>query len=253
MSTSTSKASSIPSKVENAPSTTTSKQSIPQPINSQSKNSQSNLTQIPSHLPLHQSNHPNQKPHGIPLPQSQKQHIGPPRYQPPPPPGGILKNLSPQRSGIPTPNFHHSSHLTETNAHLNLKFPQEVPRLTTIYIPDRNPGTLSRIATARTLQQQSQQQRQPLNNNTQSQPSPHLSTTDDDQSTTSRNHQQEMLKFVRKSDTDSVSAHSPNPNLNANIPSANNLIRMNAAEQSRHFQVSMLSTTINSIHLLWKF
>lgn len=241
MSTSTSKVSAIP-KVENAPSTSTNKQSIPQPTSLQSKNS-TNSTQIPSHLPLHQSNH-QQKSHGIPLPQSQKQQIGPPRYQPPPPPGGILKNLSPQRSGIPTPNFHQSAHPTETNAHLNLKFPQEVPRLTTIYIPDRNPGTLSRIATARTLQQQRQ-----TNNNTQSQPSPHLSTTDDEQSTSSRNHQQEMLKFVRKNDTDSISAHSPNPNNpnsnsnpNVNIPSANNLIRMNATEQNRHFQVSIYFT-----------
>lgn len=261
MSTSTSKASSIP-KVENAPSTSINKQSIPLPNSSHSKIQQSNPTHIPSHLPLHQSNQ-QQKSHGIP--QSQKQHIGPPRYQPPPPPSGILKNLSPQRSGIPTPSFHQSSNSTETNAHLNLKFPQEVPRLTTIYIPDRNPGTLSRIATARSLQQQ----RHPNNNNnnvnnnninnntninnTQSQPSPHLSTTDDEQqSTSSRNHQQEMLKFVRKSDNDSVSAHSPNanPNPSANIPSANHLIRMNAAEQSRHFQVSYL--TINHFLLLWK-
>lgn len=215
MSTSTSKTSAIP-KIDNVPSTSTSKQSIPQPL------SRSN----PSHLPLHQNV---QKSHGIPsiIPQQQK-HLQPPRYQPPPPaPGGILKNISPQRSGIPTPQFHQSSQLTETNDHLNLKFPQEVPKLATIYIPDRNS---SRIATARTLQQQ----RQAINS-VQSQPSPHLSTTDDDQSISSRNHQQEMLKFVRKSETDSVSAHSPNPNV---IPTANNLIRMNAAEQSRHFQVT---------------
>lgn len=151
-------------------------------------------------------------------------------FQPPPPPGGILKNISPQRSGIPTPQFHHSSNQTEPNAHLNLKFPQEVPKLTTVYIPDRNPTTSSRIGQTRSLQPP----RQSINS-LQSQPSPHLSTTDDEQSTSSRNHQQEMLKFVRKSDTDSVSAHSPNPNA---IPSANNLIRMNANEQSRHFQVS---------------
>lgn len=235
MSTSTSKSSAIP-KIENVPSTSVSKQSIPQPINSQSKSNnhhQTNQTQISSHLPLHQSV---QKSHGIPsiTPQPQK-HLQPPRYQPPPPaPGGILKNISPQRSGIPTPQFHHSSHSTETNAHLNLKFPQEVPKLTTVYIPDRNPGTTSRIAT-RSLQQQ----RQSINGNSaQSQPSPHLSTTDDEQaSTSSRNHQQEMLKFVRKSDTDSVSAHSPNPNA---IPTANNLIRMNTTEQNRHFQVSLI-------------
>lgn len=232
---STLKTSAIP-KVENAPSTSNSKQSIPQKSSSHSKHiSQSNnghSSQIPSHLPLHQNIQP-PKSHGIPQPQK---HLGPPRYQPPPPPaGGILKNISPQRSGIPTPNFHHSPSSADTNTHLNLKFPQEIPKLTTVYIPDR-PGISSRIATTRSLQQQ----RQSINN-IQSQPSPHLSTTDDDQSTSSRNHQQEMLKFVRKSDTDSVSAHSPNPNTiqNANIPSANNLLRMNAVEQSRHFQVSL--------------
>ncbi|XP_031625458.1 coiled-coil domain-containing protein 85C [Contarinia nasturtii] len=233
MSTSTSKSSAIP-KIENVPSTSVSKQSIPQPISSQSKSNnhhQANPSQIPSHLSLHQNV---QKSHGIPsiIPQPQK-HLQPPRYQPPPPaPGGILKNISPQRSGIPTPQFHQSSHATETNAHLNLKFPQEVPKLTTVYIPDRNPGTSSRIATATATARSLQQQRQTING-LQSQPSPHLSTTDDEQSTSSRNHQQEMLKFVRKSDTDSVSAHSPNPNA---IPSANNVIRMNTTEQSRHFQ-----------------
>ncbi|XP_055297965.1 coiled-coil domain-containing protein 85C [Sitodiplosis mosellana] len=224
MSTSTSKSSAIP-KVDNVPST--SKQSIPLPISS--KHSQQNPSQIPSHLPLHHQNV--QKSHGIPsiIPQPQKHLAGPPRYQPPPPPGSILKNISPQRSGIPTPQFHHSSHSNDTNAHLNLKFPQEVPKLTTVYIPDRNTATSSRIGTARSLQPS----RQSINS-VQSQPSPHLSTTDDEQqSTSSRNQQQEMLKFVRKSDTDSVSAHSPNPNA---IPPANNLIRMNANEQSRHLQ-----------------
>lgn len=238
MSTSTSKNSAIP-KVDNVPSTSTISKSIPQPSSAQSKNhpNQNHSSQIPSHLPLHQSVQ-HQKTHGIPsiIPQSQKQHLGPPRYQPPPPPGGGIKNIniSPQRSGIPTPQFHHSSQPTDPNVHLNLKFPQEVPKLATVYIPDRNPGTSSRIATPRSLQHQ----RQSINN-LQSQPSPHLSTTDDEQqSISSRNHQQEMLKFVRKSDSDSVSAHSPNPN--ANIPSGNNLIRMNTAEQSRHFQVSSL-------------
>lgn len=309
MSTSaTSKASAIP-KVENVPSTSstaTNKQSIAQShhhITSQSKNSTHHHSNQISHLPLHQ-NTQLQKSHTIPsiIPQSRKQHHGPPQYQPPPPPGGngsgssnsvgILKNISPQRSGIPTPNFHHSSQnnnaattagatastaTSDTNAHLNLKFPQEVPRLTTIYIPDRNPGTLSRIATARSLHQQ----RQAVNNNnsnninintnhsnstsSQSQPSPHPSTTDDEQSNTGAhrlNHQQhqEMLKFIRKSDTDSAQ-HSPNPNHPAATAStssssstaaavaaaaaANNIIRMNAAEQNRHFQVSCVFIQIH--------
>lgn len=305
MSTSaTGKTSSIP-KVDNVPSTSSStaanKQSIAQSlhhITSQSKNSTAHhhSNQI-SHLP-HSTQL--QKSHTIPsiIPQSsRKQHHGPPQYQPPPPPGGsgsgnsnsvgILKNISPQRSGIPTPSFHHStqnnnnpttsggiggSAPSESNAHLNLKFPQEVPRLTTIYIPDRNPGTLSRIATARTLHQQRQAANGNNNNNgnnininsnqsnstsSQSQPSPHPSTTDDEQSNTGhrlshQQHQQEMLKFIRKSDNDSA-AHSPNPNhpgattstssssaaaAAAATAAANNIIRMNAAEQNRHFQVS---------------
>lgn len=227
MSTSTTKTSAIP-KIENVPSTS-SKLSIPHPSSSQPKNIPAHPSQIPSHLPQTSQ----QKSHGIPsiIPQPQKHQLGPPRYQPPPPPGGILKNISPQRSGIPTPSFHHSSNATDANAQLNLKFPQEVPKLTTVYIPDRNPGTLSRIATSR-----SAQHRQPVNG-IQSQPSPHLST-DDEQSSTSRNHQQEMLKFVRKSDTDSIPSHSPS--LNANIPSAANLIRMNATEQNRQFRVSWI-------------
>lgn len=282
------KASAIP-KVDNVPSTSTAtnKQSIAQShhITAQSKTSNSthHHSNQSSHLPLHQnSTQQLQKAHTIPsiIPQSRKQHLGPPQYQPPPPPGGIsssgigiLKNLSPQRSGIPTPSFHHSaqnnatststpgSATSDTNAHLNLKFPQEVPRLSTIYIPDRNPGTLSRIATARSLHQQRQAATGNNNNNpnninsnhsnstsSQSQPSPHPSTTDDEQSNTGHriNHQQqqEMLKFIRKSDTDSIStaAHSPNPNHPAAAAStsaaAAAAIRMNAAEQNRHFQVS---------------
>lgn len=177
--------------------------------------------------------------------QSQKQHLVPPRYQPPPPPSGILKNIPPRSSGIPTLN-HHSSHTADTNAaqHLNLKFPQEVPKLISVYIPEgeRRSGNPSRIATARSTQQQRQslgvqhqlQQPSPQNN--------HLST-DDEQTTSTRAtvhsqqppQQQEMLKFVRKSDTDSVAAHSPNPSTS----SSSNTARMTAAEQNRHFQVQI--------------
>lgn len=227
MSASTSKISSA----QNAHINSTNKQSIPMSISSQATlNHQSastaHLSQIPAHLA-----HAHQKSHGN-IPQSQKQHLGPPRYQPPPPPGGsILKHVSPQRSGIPT-LFHHSAHTAEANAHLNLKFPQEVPRLTNVYIPERSGPHPSRIATARSPNRQS------LNNIVQQQqPSPHPSTTDDEQTASVRGHQptQDMLKFVRKSDGDSVPAHSPNPNVNG--PNAGNMIRMASAEQNRHFQV----------------
>lgn len=223
-------------KVDSVQTTSTNKQSIPQPsINTQSSITHSNHhTQIPSHLQLQQQQQQQQKLHGIPsiISQSQKQHLRqPPSYHPPPPPGSILKNISPQRSGIPTLNYQNpSTHQTaDTNAHLNLKFPQEVPKLTNIYIPDRTANP-SRIATARTLQQQRQ-------NTIVQQSSPHPSTTDEEQ-TINRNtqQQQEMLKFVRKSDSDSMSNHSPNPNVN--VPSSNsNLIRMASNEQNRHFQV----------------
>lgn len=226
-------------KVDSIQSASTSKQSIPQPTNTQSiNNQQSHATQHHSQLPLHVQ----QKSHGIPSIIPQKRHLVPPRYQEPPPvQSGILKNLPAQRSGIPTLNNHNSNQSSADinaplNLNLNLKFPQEVPKLQTVYIPDRNTANPSRIATARSLQPS----RQSLN----SQPSPHLST-DDEQSSTNR-PQQEMLKFVRKSDADSVSAHSPNPNVQQ---TANNLIRMNAVEQNRHFQVS----TSGDVHCKIKY
>lgn len=234
MSASTSKISSN----QNTHINSTHKQSIPFPINTQSTINHTNLTahqsQIPAHLSLHQ------KSHGIPsiIPQSQKQHLGPPRYQPPPPPGGsILKHVSPQRSGIPT--FHQTGHQqADVNAHLNLKFPQDVPKLTNICIPDRLGPHPSRIATARS----SSNTRQSLNSlAAHQQPSPHPSTTDDEQTTSGRGtHPQDMLKFVRKSDGEpAMSAHSPNPNVNVASGGGGNMIRMASVEQNRHFQVNV--------------
>lgn len=222
-------------KIDSIQSASTSKPSIPQPIsNSQITNNNNQHTahvsqQHHSHLPLHIA----QKSHGFSstIPQAQKRHLVPPRYQEPPPvvQSGILKNIPISRgSGIPTLNQHQVNGVTEINAplNLNLKFPQEVPKLTTVYIPDRTSANPSRIATARSLQSS----RQSLNN---SQPSPQSTqlSTDDEVSASQR---QEMLKFVRKNETDTVSAHSPNPNVQI---AANNFIRMNAAEQNRHFQV----------------
>lgn len=213
-------------KIDSIQSASTSKPSIPQPMNIQITNNNQHTAHVSqqhhSHLPLHIS----QKSHGFTstIPQGQKRHLVPPRYQEPPPvQSGILKNIPIPRSGIPTLNHHHQVNgAADLNAplNLNLKFPQEVPKLTTVYIPDRNSVNPSRIATARSLQPS----RQSLN----SQPSPQ---TDDEHSAANR---PEMLKFVRKSETDTVSPHSPNPNVQA---SANNFIRMNPAEQNRHFQV----------------
>lgn len=222
MSASTSKISSA----QNAHISSANKQSIPLPHSAQLGHPSAHASQLPAHLAAHA----HQKSHAAAIPQSQKQHLGPPRYQPPPPPGGsILKHVSPQRSGIPT-LFHHSAHTAEANAHLNLKFPQDVPQLTSVCIPDRSGPHPSRIATARSLTRQS------LNGLVQQQqPSPHPPSTDDEQTGSARGHQQDMLKFVRKSDGDQVPAHSPNPNVNG--PNAGNMMRMASAEQNRHFQV----------------
>lgn len=170
-------------------------------------------------------------------------HSVPPRYQPPPQPtSGILKrNTSPTKSGIPTFN-HHPSEGVATNlpsAHLNIKYPPEVPKLANVYIPEsvRSTGNPSRIATART----SQPNRPSPNNNNQgsgqSQPSSSRSIVDEEQQRQHQQHQQqEMLKFVRKSDTESVSSTSA-PSSNAPHPStSNNILRMPATEQNRHLQ-----------------
>lgn len=223
MSASTSKISSN----QNTHISSTNKQSIPLPINAHINhlNPTAHTSQIPAHFALHQKNH------GVP--QSQKQQLGPPRYQPPPPPNGsILKNVSPQRSGIPTLSYQQAGHTVDTNPHLSLKFPQEVPKLTNICIPPDRSN--SRIATTRTLNS-----RQSLNSIAQ-QPSPHPSAGDDEH-TASIRATQDMLKFVRKNDGDSVSAHSPNPNVNG--PTANNMIRMASVEQNRHFQVTFKVNT----------
>lgn len=58
-------------------------------------------------------------------------------------------------------------------------------------------------------------------------------------------HQQEMLKFVRKSDTDSV-ASSSSGNVQVHPSTSNNVMRMPANEQNRHFQVGILRRTSRS-------
>lgn len=173
--------------------------------------------------------------------QKSLQHTVPPRYQPPPqPPGGILKHIPNSKSGIPTLN-HHSPD-SNPASHLNIKYPPEVPKLTTIYIPDsvRNTGNPSRIATSRT----SQHHRQSLGNGQQQltppqqqqqQPSPQSIrlASDEEQQSSGRLQQQEMLKFVRKSESDTVGNST-----NANPSTSSNVVRIPASEQNRHFQVT---------------
>lgn len=161
----------------------------------------------------------------------QKSQSGPPRYQPPPQPSsGILKHLPNPKSGIPT--FHHSPEFNQLNKLTELKYPPEVPKLATVHIPDsvrnNNNNNPSRIATSKTLQQN----RQTLNSqhSIQSQPSPqNIRLVAEEEQANLRSQQQEMLKFVRKTEPDSVNS----------IPgSSNNVLRISAtAEQNRHFQV----------------
>lgn len=256
MSSTSNKNTNTTSKIDSAQSASSSnKQSIPQiQTHSQSTSNQQHHSQQHGHHLSHHSSQQHsqqQKPHGIPVSssQSQKQHLVPPRYQPPPPVSGILKNIS-ARSGIPTLNHQsHSAAETNTAHHLNLKFPQEVPKLTAVYIPDSvRTGNPSRIAT-RSLQHPRQSLNSVQQQQQSQQPSPQSQqvSTDDEQTTSRANaahqsqQQQEMLKFVRKSDTDSVSAHSPNPSTSS---SSNNFNRMTSGEQNRHFQVSFLFFSI---------
>lgn len=220
---------------------------IPQP-------SQSHVQQLQHPQSAHSAHHHSQLPqlqaqHGLqkqllhpPTSQSQSlqkpfPHSVPPRYQPPPQPtSGILKrNTSPSKSGIPT--FGQASHPAEAinlpSAHLNIKYPPEVPKLANVYIPDsiRSTGNPSRIATARTLQSN----RASLGGSSQGSPQGQSSGARSSSEDEPQRQPQEMLKFVRKSDTESVGGTSASSGA-AHPSSSNNVVRMPATEQNRHLQ-----------------
>lgn len=150
----------------------------------------------------------------------------PPRYQPPPhPPGGILKHI-PIASATTTINNNattkpvSTAYQTEPTSipHLNIKYPPEVPKLTTVYIPEGVRGStrsaLPRPSNHRQTAGGQQHHRYSLEEE-------HLLRLQN------HNHQSvqptEMLKFVRKSDTEAA----------ANA--ASNAARL--TEQNRHLQV----------------
>ncbi|XP_055849349.1 coiled-coil domain-containing protein 85C [Episyrphus balteatus] len=114
-------------------------------------------------------------------------HTIPPRYQPPPQPSsGILKHLSGGKSTYyPTTSL-------DLNSHFNIKYPPDIPKLSSVYVPDsiKAQGNPSRFIQQRPIPQHRGQL---------------LISTSQDQDNILRlqQQQQEMLKFVRKSDQDS--------------------------------------------------
>lgn len=221
---------------------------IPQPSQShaqQIQHPQSAHSAHSTHSALHHSQLPQlQAPHGLqkqlaqpPTAQKPFPHSVPPRYQPPPQPtSGILKrNTSPSKSGIPT--FGQGSHPPEAinlpSAHLNIKYPPEVPKLASVYIPDsiRSTGNPSRIATARTLQSSRPSQGGSSQGSPQGPATGARSSSEDEP----QRQPQEMLKFVRKSDTESVGSASASSGA-AHPSTSSNVMRMPATEQNRHLQ-----------------
>lgn len=186
-------------------------------------------------------------------------HSIPPRYQPPPQPSqqqhtGILKNLNTQRLTNGTKGNGYSSYFSESSGgnHLtNLKYPPDIPQLSSVYIPDslKNPTNTTRYLHQKQQQQQQLQQQQ----SNQSQLQQRHRNTNTNQTTAtavSQNNllnghqssssssadpqQQDMLKFVRKSDQEHPS---PNASVASSgtgvIPSASGRL---TAEQNRQLQ-----------------
>lgn len=198
-------------------------------------------------------------------------HSIPPRYQPPPQPNaghhtGILKNLNSQRLTNSTKNTttastsittgYTGSFFPETSqgvSHLNnLKYPPDIPQLSNVYIPDslkNQPSSSTSTGTSRYLQQKQQLQQQQqqtnqsqlqqrlrsVNQTTPSNGIAHNNLLNGHQSASATDtQQQDMLKFVRKSDQDHPS---PNASVTSSgtggIPSTAGRL---TAEQNRQLQ-----------------
>lgn len=166
----------------------------------------------------------------VPQQVSQLHPTSPPRYQPPPhPQGGILKHLTSPKSRL---SNHYPSDVT------NIKYPPEIPKLTPVFIPDssKNSQSGSRGIPVRTTTQLRHSTGTTSTNHSANQQ--HHRLIEDDQqfsrlplSVNSGVHQtQEMLKFVRKADTES-NASAPS----ANGPSINGRL---SADHNRQLQVS---------------
>ncbi|XP_065357233.1 myb-like protein AA [Calliphora vicina] len=176
-------------------------------------------------------------------------HSIPPRYQPPPQPQsnsnpttGILKNLNTQRLSSGTKPAYPSYFSTETSSnHLNnLKYPPDIPQLSSVFIPDtlKNPPNSTRYSLPQRQQQQNnhqaqlQQQRlRSVNQTTSNGHSTHQQPSAEQQQ---QQQHQDMLKFVRKPDQDHPS---PNASVTSSgtggiAPSTGRL----TAEQNRQLQ-----------------
>lgn len=160
--------------------------------------------------------HPQQKQHQNnilnPVLHQQSAQQQPPRYQPPPQPG-ILKHISGGSTKVPVSNFYQSE-----VSHLNIKYPPEVPKLATIYLPEgiKNSGGSSRIVPPRSSQLR-------LSGGSSSGQNHNRIQTEEEYLQRQQQHQKEMLKFVRKTDSE-------------NSAPATNQTRL-SADQNRHLQV----------------
>lgn len=137
--------------------------------------------------------------------------IIPPKYQPPPQPlsGGILKHLS-----TATPKQYYSANYfvgdLATPDELNIKYPPDIPKLSTIYIPE-----------AHSDKNHHHLRRQPLQR---------ISSGGQQYVLAEDNHN--MLKFVRKADQEQHGSNIPAPGGGSVV--AGRL----TSEQNRHLQVS---------------
>ncbi len=229
-----------------------------------------NQTHIQQRQQIHQSNIPattNLK-NSINLQQHQQL---PPRYQPPPQisNGGILKHIpgsgNQTKSSVPT-----LINPSELNPHLNIKYPPDIPKLSQIHIPDNLkvqsrllPPQRTRFSTGN-IPATSQNSVQSANNHRSLHRLPSASVTsstseedqhhqNQQQSSNQPNsnqinqsripsihHQpsnQEMLKFVRKQDTDSASSTSNSTTATNGTSNGPNGMRI-PMDQNRQLQVS---------------
>jgi hypothetical protein len=164
-----------------------------------------------------------------------------PHHPPPQPPGGILKHI-PQpvtNGGGPKTTIPTLIYPSELSApHLNIKYPPEVPKLTSVYlsenfrtsriVPPRSNLRLSNGLAAQPSPPQQHQQR--ILSEEEQQHNNRLLQTQQQQQQQQQHQQQqqEMLKFVRKPESDPSST----PNSSASG-------RITSDQQNRHFQVSV--------------
>ncbi|XP_067632357.1 probable serine/threonine-protein kinase MARK-A [Eurosta solidaginis] len=182
-------------------------------------------------------------------------HSIPPRYQPPPQPGniGILKHINTLRNGgiaesgetlshrsATAVNKHHTTSNFDTTP-FNLKYPPDIPQLSPVYIPDslklQSSGGRYLPTHQTTLTQRHSSTRLSGGaggggigiTNPQYFYSPQQQYRHLEQQ---QQHQQNMLKFVRKTDQDHPS---PNASITSSAPAVSTSTRL-TAEQNRQLQ-----------------